>query len=117
LHANERLFWLSDLGWMMGPWSIIGALMLGATCFLYEGAIDYPRPDRIWEMVERHGITHLGIAPTAIRTLMAAGDEWPKKHDLSSLVVLSGAGEPWTRPAWDWYFHVVGKGERPIVDY
>jgi acetyl-CoA synthetase len=117
LHAGERLFWFSDLGWMMGPWSITGALMLGATCFLYEGAINHPRPDRLWDMVERHDITHLGIAPTAIRTLMGAGDDWATRHDLSSLVVLAGAGEPWNLGAWDWYSRVVGKGERPIINY
>lgn len=117
LHYGDRLFWFSDLGWMMGPWSITGALMLGATCFLYEGTLNYPQPDRIWSIVERHKITHLGIAPTGIRTLMAAGDEWVNKHDLTSLVVLSGAGEPWNPVAWEWYRKVVGKEERPIINY
>lgn len=117
LHASERLFWFSDLGWMMGPWSITGALMLGATCFLYEGGISYPQPDRIWDIVELHKITHLGIAPTAIRSMMGAGDEWVTRHDLSGLVVLAGAGEPWNPAAWGWYSRVVGKGERPIINY
>jgi acetyl-CoA synthetase len=117
LHAGERLFWFSDLGWMMGPWAITGTLMLGATCFLYEGAINHPHPDRIWDMVERHRVTHLGIAPTAIRTLMGSGDGWVEEHDLSSLVVLAGAGEPWNPAAWEWYMRVVGKGEHPIINY
>ena len=117
LHAGERLFYLSDIGWMMGPWSIIGSLMLGATLFLYEGAITYPQPDRIWEMVERHGITHLGISPTAVRSLMAHGDEMVKRHDLRSLQILAGAGEPWSEGAWRWLFEVVGEGKRPIINY
>lgn len=117
LHGGEKLFWFSDLGWMMGPWSITGTLMLGATCFLYEGALNYPEPDRIWSMVERHRITHLGIAPTGIRTLMGYPDAYARKHDLSSLVVLSGAGEPWNEAAWEWYSRVVGQGARPIVNY
>jgi acetyl-CoA synthetase len=117
LHAGERLFWLSDLGWMMGPWSIAGTLMLGATLVLYEGSIANPRPDRIWEMVERHGITHLGISPTAVRSLMAHGDELPRAHNLSSLVVLAGAGEPWNPAPWRWLFDVVGGGTRPIINY
>jgi acetyl-CoA synthetase len=117
LHAGERLFWVSDIGWMMGPWSITGALMLGATCFLYEGAINFPHPDRLWALVERHGITHLGVSPTAIRSLMGLGDDHVRRHDLSSLVVLAGAGEPWNPAPWHWYFNVVGEGRLPIINY
>ncbi|MEO8285847.1 MAG: AMP-binding protein [Chloroflexota bacterium] len=117
LHAGERLFWISDIGWMMGPWSITGALMLGATCFLYEGAINYPQPDRLWSLVERHNITHLGVSPTAIRSLMGLGDDHVKRHDLSSLLILAGAGEPWNPAPWQWYFDVVGGGTRPIINY
>jgi acetyl-CoA synthetase len=117
LHAGERLFWISDIGWMMGPWSFAGTLMLGATLFLYEGALAYPQPDRVWDMVERHRITHLGISPTAVRSLMAHGDELPRAHDLSSLVVLAGAGEPWNLDPWRWLFDVVGGGTRPIINY
>jgi acetyl-CoA synthetase len=117
LHAGERLFWVSDIGWMMGPWSITGALMLGATCFLYEGAINHPQPDRLWSLVERHGITHLGVSPTAIRSLMGHGEDYVKQHDLSSLVVLAGAGEPWNPAPWHWYFDTVGGGRLPIINY
>jgi acetyl-CoA synthetase len=117
LHAGERLFWVSDIGWMMGPWSIIGALMLGATCFLYEGAINHPQPDRLWSLVERHAITHLGVSPTAIRSLMSHGDSYVKQRDLSSLVILAGAGEPWNPAPWQWYFDTVGGGKLPIINY
>ncbi len=117
LHPGDRLFWHSDIGWMMGPWAISGALMLGATCFLYEGALDHPDPGRLWAMVERHRITHLGISPTAVRSLMAHGDEWARAHDLSSLLVLAGAGEPWDPTSWHWLFEVAGGGERPLINY
>jgi acetyl-CoA synthetase len=118
LHEGETLFWLSDIGWMMGPWAITGALMLGATCFMYEGAINHPQPDRVWSIVERHRITHLGISPTAVRSLMGHGDEWVHRHDLlSSLIVLAGAGEPWNPEPWRWLFEVVGGGRLPIINY
>ncbi|HEX8217900.1 MAG TPA: AMP-binding protein, partial [Chloroflexia bacterium] len=117
LHQGEALYWISDIGWMMGPWAITGSLMLGATCFLYEGAISHPQPDRLWSIVERHRITHLGISPTAVRSLMAHGDEAVRGHDLSSLVVLAGAGEPWNPGPWRWLFDVVGGGKLPIINY
>jgi acetyl-CoA synthetase len=117
LHAGDRLFWISDIGWMMGPWAITGALMLGATCFLYEGAIAHPQPDRVWAMVERHRITHLGISPTAVRGLMGHGDRWVRAHDLGSLLFLAGAGEPWNPGPWRWLFEVVGGGTRPLINY
>jgi acetyl-CoA synthetase len=117
LHAEERLFWISDIGWMMGPWSITGALMLGAICFLYEGSISHPQPDRVWSLVERHRITHLGISPTAVRSLMGQGDRWVHAHDLGSLAVLAGAGEPWNPDPWRWLFEVVGGGALPIINY
>ncbi|MFL5733173.1 MAG: AMP-binding protein [Chloroflexia bacterium] len=117
LHAGDRLFWISDIGWMMGPWSITGALMLGATCFLYEGSIVHPQPDRVWAVVERHAITHLGISPTAVRGLMGRGDEWVRAHDLSSVLFLAGAGEPWNPGPWRWLFEVAGEGMRPLINY
>ncbi len=91
--------------------------MLGATCFLYEGAINFPRPDRLWSLLERHRITHLGVSPTAIRSLMGQGDQHVTGHDLSGLTILAGAGEPWNPAPWQWYFDVVGKGKLPIINY
>ena len=117
LHAGDNLFWISDMGWMMGPWAITGALMLGATCFLYEGSITQPDPGRVWQIVERHGITHLGISPTAVRALMAYGDHLPRERDLSSLRILAGAGEPWHPGPWRWLFDVVGRDRLPIINY
>ncbi len=117
VQPGDVLFWYTDIGWMMGPWAISGALMLGATLFMYDGTPDFPGPDRMWDMIERHHITHLGISPTAIRALMAQGDEWVDKHDLSSLMFLGSTGEPWNPDPWWWYFRKVGGGRCPIINY
>ncbi|HJV04762.1 MAG TPA: AMP-binding protein, partial [Actinomycetota bacterium] len=116
LHPGEVLFWVTDLGWIMGPWEIVGAGALGATVFLYEGAPNHPQPDRIWEMVERHGISTLGISPTLIRALITAGDEWVRKHDLSSLRIIGSTGEPWNTHPYLWLFREVGGGRCPIIN-
>jgi acetyl-CoA synthetase len=102
---------------MMGPWLIEGGLIIGATICIYEGTPDYPEPDRLWRMVEDHGITILGVAPTAIRALMPKGTEWVGKHDLSSLRILGSTGETWNPGPWQWYFEEVGGGRCPIINY
>ncbi len=117
LRRGELMFWFTDIGWMMGPWVIFGSLILGATVFLYEGAPDYPGPDRLWTMIERHSITHLGISPTLVRTLMPHGTEPIEKHDLTSLRVLGSTGEPWNPEPYLWFFQHVGRGEAPIINY
>ncbi len=117
VQQGDILFWYTDIGWMMGPWAISGALMLGATLFMYDGTPDYPQPDRLWAMIERHRITHLGISPTAIRALMSQGEEWVSKHDLSSLLFLGSTGEPWNPAPWRWYFERVGGGRCPVINY
>jgi acetyl-CoA synthetase len=116
LHPDETLFWVTDLGWIMGPWEIVGAGALGATVFLFEGAPNYPGPDRVWAMIERHGISTLGISPTLIRALIPAGDEWVEKHDLASLRVLGSTGEPWNPEPYMWFFEKVGGGRCPIIN-
>jgi acetyl-CoA synthetase len=116
LHPDEILFWVSDLGWIMGAWEIVGAGALGATVFLYEGAPNYPAPDRIWDMVERHRITTLGISPTLIRALIPAGVEHVRRHDLSSLRVLGSTGEPWNPDPYLWFLNEVGGGRCPIIN-
>jgi len=113
---EDRFFWLTDIGWMMGPWEIIGVTALGARLLLFEGAPNHPNPDRVWDLIERHRITHLGIAPTAIRLLMRSGDEWVDRHDLSSLRILGSTGEPWDPSSWDWYFRKVGGGRCPVIN-
>jgi acetyl-CoA synthetase len=117
LAPRDRLFWFTDLGWMMGPWAISGALLLGAELVLYEGAPDYPSPDRLWALVADHRVTHLGLSPTVIRALMAFGTDPLKAHDLTSLRVLGSTGEPWNPESWWWFFNNVGAAKLPLVNY
>jgi len=117
LTDRDALFWFTDLGWMMGPWAIAGTLLLGARLVIYEGAPDFPGPDRLWSLVERHTVTHLGLSPTVIRALMAHGEEPVRSHDMSSLRVLGSTGEPWNPEPWWWYFREVGEGRCPVVNY
>jgi acetyl-CoA synthetase len=117
VRPGERMLWFTDMGWMMGPFLVLGALGLGAAIVLYDGTPDYPAPDRLWDVCARHRVTHLGIAPTAIRSLMAHGDEHPRKHDLSALRILASSGEPWNTEPYAWFLEVVGGGRSPIINY
>jgi acetyl-CoA synthetase len=117
LRTGDALFWFTDLGWMMGPWAISGSLLLGARLVLYEGAPDFPGPDRIWALAARHGVTHLGLSPTVVRALIPHGPEPIRSHDLGSLRVLGSTGEPWDPDSWWWYFREVGRGRCPVVNY
>jgi acetyl-CoA synthetase len=85
LKPVDTIFWLTDMGWMMGPWLVFGALLNGATMVIYDGAPDYPEPDRIWDLVERYQVTHLGVSPTLVRALRPHGAGLLERHDLSSL--------------------------------
>ena len=114
---TDTLYWMTDMGWMMGPWQVYGTLLLGATMFLYDGAPDYPAPNRVWAMVERHDISLLGLSPTFVRALMKYGDEPTKKYSLKSLRAFASTGEPWNPTPWLWLFHTVGGGELPIINY
>ncbi|MBN2066364.1 MAG: acetate--CoA ligase [Candidatus Thermoplasmatota archaeon] len=114
--ADDVFFWLTDIGWMMGPWMIIGVGNFGGTIVIFEGAPNYPNPDRLWELVEKHNITIFGISPTAIRLLMTYGDEWVRKHDLQSLRLLGSTGEPWDPDSWNWFFEKVGDKQIPIIN-
>jgi acetyl-CoA synthetase len=114
---GTRISWITDIGWMMGPWLIYGALILGGTIVLYDGAPDYPEPDRMWDFCERHKVEVLGISPTLVRALAAHGDQWVEKHDLSSLRIFGSTGEPWNPDPWWWLFETVGKRRAPIINY
>jgi acetyl-CoA synthetase len=116
LHPGEVLHWATDLGWIMGPWEIVGALALGATVLLFEGAPTHPAADRLWSLVERHRVTTLGVSPTLIRALVPAGPEPVRAHDLSSLRVLASTGEPWDPSSYGWLFDEVGGGRLPIIN-
>ncbi len=117
LHADETLFWMTDMGWMMGPWEVFGTLLLGATMMLYDGAPDFPGPDRIWKLCADHRVTALGVSPTLIRALRRHGDEIVHRHDLSSLRKFASTGEPWNPDPWMWLFQNVGHGKLPIINY
>jgi len=114
---DDRYWCAADPGWVTGhSYIVYGPLLNGATSFIYEGAPNYPYPNRWWRMVEQFGITILYTAPTAIRGLMRFGDAWPNRHDLSSLRLLGSVGEPINPEAWRWYHSVIGKGRCPIMD-
>lgn len=115
VRPGDVFFWVTDIGWMMGPWLLIGALFHGATAVLFDGAIDWPDADRLWETTARRGVTILGVSPTAIRMLRRAGAD-PRRHDLSALRILGSTGEPWDEESWLWTFREVGRERCPIVN-
>lgn len=116
LKPDDVFFWVTDIGWMMGPWEMIGAAFFGATLVLFEGAPNYPNPDRLWEIVERRKVTHLGISPTAIRLLKSSTLDWVTRHDLSSLRILGSTGEAWDPDSYLWFFEHVGGRRCPIIN-
>jgi acetyl-CoA synthetase len=117
VHAGDVIYWMTDMGWMMGPWLVFGTLLLGATLLLYDGAPDFPAHDRLWSLVDRHKVTQLGVSPTLIRSLIPHGDDQLLKHNLSSLRCFASTGEPWNPEPWKWLFEKVGGGTRPIINY
>jgi acetyl-CoA synthetase len=117
VREGDRLFWLSDLGWLMGPMLITAALVHGATAVLFEGVPDFPQPDRLWALAERWRVSVMGLSPTAVRALMPHGDNWPASHDLTSLRIFGSTGEPWNPEPYRWLFERVGQGRVPIMNY
>ena len=115
---DEDTYWCTaDVGWVTGhSYVVYGILTNGATTVMYEGAPNYPEPDRFWRIIDRYGVTILYTAPTAIRSFMKWGREWPRKHRLSSLRLLGTVGEPINPEAWIWYHEEIGRGRCPIVD-
>jgi acetyl-CoA synthetase len=114
---TDTMFWVTDMGWMMGPWEVFGMTLLAGTMVIYDGALDHPGPDRLWTIVERHGVSVLGVSPTLIRALMKHGDAPVRAHDLSSLRILGSTGEPWNPESWRWLFETVGLSRVPIINY
>jgi acetyl-CoA synthetase len=115
--SAKPYFCTADPGWITGhSYIVYGPLMAGATTLMYEGVPDYPKPDRLWQIVQKHGVGTLYTAPTLIRALMRSGEVWPRKHDLSSLELLGSVGEPINPEAWRWYHKEIGGGRCPIVD-
>jgi acetyl-CoA synthetase len=115
--ADDTLCWVSDMGWIMGPWQITAALSAGATLALFDGAPDWPNPDRLWRFIADHGVTILGMSPTLVRSLMGYGEAEVKRHDLSRLRILGSTGEPWNPEPWRWYSEVVGSGKCPVINF
>ena len=113
---GEVLYWVTDMGWIMGPLEMVGGHANGAAVFMFEGAPNYPQPDRLWELCEKHDVTILGISPTLVRALMPAGEEMVRKHDLSKLRILGSTGEPWNPEPYKWFSDVVGGGRIPIMN-
>ena len=116
LKEKDVFFWITDIGWMMGPWQIIGVQHLGGTHLIFEGAPDYPEPDRLWGMIEKHGVTTLGGSATVYRLLKKYGDEYVEKHDLSSLRMLGNTGEPIDPDTWLWLHKTVGGERCPMIN-
>ncbi len=114
---GDRIAWITDIGWMMGPWLIYGATLLGATVTLLDGAPDYPTRNRLWEFCAANRVGILGIAPTLVRILSAVGEEPRRTQDLSHLRILASTGEPWNPDPWWWLFEKVGGGRLPIINY
>jgi len=124
VQPGDVMYWVTDMGWMMGPWLVFGTLLLGATMFIYEGAPDQgtatepgQMPDRIWAMAARHKLTHLGLSPTLVRSLSPYGEAPVRKHNLDALRYFASTGEPWNPDPWMWLFQTVGQGRRPIINY
>lgn len=115
---DEDIYWCTaDIGWVTGhSYVVYGPLSNGATALMYEGAPNWPEPDRFWDIIERHRVNTLYTAPTAIRAFIKWGESWPLKHDLSSLRLLGTVGEPINPEAWMWYHRVIGRERCPIVD-
>jgi len=117
LKPGETMYWMSDMGWMMGPWLVFGTLTIGATMVLYDGAPDHPDAGRLWRLVDNHDVTHLGVSPTLIRALKTEGAEPVNAADLSSLRAIGSTGSPWDPESWNWCFETVLDGEKPILNY
>lgn len=114
---TDLFFCTADIGWVTGhTYLVYGPLCEGASLVLFEGVPNHPKPDRLWEIIAKHKVTILYTAPTAIRSLMREGEDWPAKHDLSSLRLLGTVGEPINPEAWMWYRRVIGGDRCPVVD-
>ena len=117
LKPGERMYWMTDMGWMMGPWLVFGTLLNGATMFFFDGTGDYPSVDRVWELCAKHRITHLGLSPMLVRSLMPHGSEPVTRHDLSRLRAVGSTGSPWGPASWRWVFENVLESRKPILNY
>ncbi|HEY0947545.1 MAG TPA: AMP-binding protein, partial [Opitutaceae bacterium] len=117
VRPGEPFFWFTDIGWMMGPWELIGCLLHRTPVVLFDGAPDHPTSDRLWQTLERLRVVTFGASPTLVRLLMRATDgRGPREHDLSALRVLGSTGEPWDETSYRWFFENVGHGYCPVMN-
>jgi acetyl-CoA synthetase len=117
IHNDDRYWCAADPGWVTGhSYIVYGPLLNGVTSIIYEGAPNFPYPDRWWSIIEKYGVNILYTAPTAIRGLMRYGDAWATRYDLSSLRLLGSVGEPINPEAWRWYYEVIGNSKCPVMD-
>ena len=116
MKPGDRLWWITDLGWMMGPWQVFGSQLLGASHLIAEGAVDYPWRDRVWRIVEENRVTHLGFAATVARMIRASAGDTHRDHDLSSLRAFGNTGEPIDPDTWLWIVRDVGEERRPMIN-
>jgi len=114
---SDRILWMADMGWLVGPILVFGGLLMGGTIVLAEGAPDYPQADRMWRLIDDHTVSYLGIAPTVVRGFMPKGEAQLQRNDLSSLRVMTSTGEPWNPDAWLWLFEKVGRSRLPLLNY
>jgi acetyl-CoA synthetase len=117
VQEDDTVFWYTDIGWMMGAWLIYGSLVLGATMVLYDGAPDFPDAERLWQIVERHHVSILGLSPTLVRSLMSQGSDPAGAGAMASLRVIGSTGEMWDVESWMWCFEHAGRGRLPIINY
>ncbi len=117
VRKSDVVWWMSDMGWMMGPWLVFGTLLNGATMVLFDGAPDVPDVDRTWAVCERQGVTLLGLSPTLVRALRPHGAEPVRRHDLSSIRAIGSTGSPWDPESWRWLFETVLDSKKPILNY
>jgi acetyl-CoA synthetase len=117
LKPEDRFLWMSDMGWLVGPILVFGGLLVGATVVLAEGAPNFPQPDRLWRLIERHRVSFMGLAPTVARLSMSLDSTKLDALDLTSLRVIVSTGEPWTPEAWHWTFERICRGRVPLLNY
>ncbi|MEW6581732.1 MAG: AMP-binding protein [Actinomycetota bacterium] len=116
LRAGEALYWVTDMGWIMGPWAMVGAGALGGAMVLAEGSPDHPDPGRVWRIVEDSRAAVVGVSPTLVRSLKVHGESWVRGADLSSLRIIGSTGEPWNPEPYAWLAREVGGGRLPIIN-
>ena len=114
---DDLVAWYTDLGWMMGPWLILGTLLLGSAMAVYDGAPAFPDPGRLWALCARHAVSLFGLSPTVARLLQGHGPEWVARHDLTRLRAIGATGSPWDPAAWTWIFRHALAGAKPLLNY